>query len=277
MAEPKPDSALHLRADDVGIDRNTAIHRAPDLMDDRTFLAYRQFYDLRHIGAEALDHRDASRAAAFDFRALPVGKLSNGLKHAGMARRLAHHRKTAFNGILSRRLEQFIDERFHRVTGVGVTHRTPPQHGDAHIDLMQVAFKIGDLVGDVMRALIGCRIQAVLERHRLKRRTLHDRLADDGVAPGFDPPVARDPAHAMNPERPVIAAPHVILARPHQLHRFARADRLHHFGKFNGDVRSLLRTAAEAAAGKYGLQMDPVHPDAENFTDRGLIRWRKLA
>src|ERR1700730_2932289 len=265
MAEPKPDSALHLRADDVGIDRNTAIHRAPDLMDDRTFLAYRQFYDLRHIGAEALDHRDASRAAAFDFRALPVGKLSNGLKHAGIARRLAHHGKTAFNGILSRRLEQFIDERFHRVTGVGVTHRTPPQHGDADIDLMQVAFEIGDLVGDVMRALIGCRIQAVLYRHRLKRRTLHDRLADDGIAPGLDLAVADDPAHAMNAERPVVPAAHIVLARPHQLHRFSPANRFHHFGKLKRNVRTLLRAAAEAATGKYGLQMDPAHPQARNL------------
>src|SRR3984893_15968788 len=200
MTEPKSDSAFHLRANDVGIDRNATIHRAPNLVDDWTVLAYRQFDDLRPISAEAPDHRDASRAAAFDVRALPVGELSDRLKHAGMARRLAHHRKTAFNGILSRRLEQFIDERFHSVTGVGVTHRTPPQHGDADIDLMQVAFKIGDLVGDVVRALIGCRIQAVFERHRLKRRTLHDRLADDGIAPGLDLAVADDPAHAMNAE-----------------------------------------------------------------------------
>ena len=42
----------------------------------------------------------------------------------------------AIDRILSGRLEQFVDEGFHRVTGVGVTDRAPPQHRDADIDLM---------------------------------------------------------------------------------------------------------------------------------------------
>src|ERR1700675_996226 len=100
MAKPKSDPALHLRSDDVGIDCDTAIHRAPDLVDDRTFLAHRQFDDLRDIGAEALDHRDASGTSAFRFRALPVGKFGDSPEHTGMAWRLAHHGQTALDGIL---------------------------------------------------------------------------------------------------------------------------------------------------------------------------------
>jgi hypothetical protein len=62
--ESESDAAFHLRLDDVGIDRNAAIDRAPHAVDPRrAALANRHFGDLGNIGVEALVNRDAAFAA----------------------------------------------------------------------------------------------------------------------------------------------------------------------------------------------------------------------
>jgi len=134
-----------------------------------------------------------------------------------MARLLAHHGQAPFDRILSGRFEQFVDKGLDRIAGMGVSDRTPPQYGNPDIDLVQVAFEVGKLVGRFVGTFIGGRIHAVLESHRLERRALHDRLPDDGIAPGFDLAVADHAAHAMNAERAIIAAAHVVLAGPDHL------------------------------------------------------------
>src|SRR4029077_15949602 len=115
--------------------------------------------------------------------------------------------------------------------GVGMPYRTPPQHRHADVDLVQIAFEISDLVGNIVRALIGRGVQAVLEGHRLERRALHDRLTHDGVAPTLDLAVADDTAHVMDHERAIVAAAHVVLSSPDQLHGFTRTDGFHHLSK----------------------------------------------
>ena len=91
---------------------------------------------------------------------------------------------------------------------------------------------------------------------RFERRALQDRLADDGVRPGDDPAVAHRAAHAMQDERAVVAAAHVVLARPDELHRPAGADRLGDFRQLGREMHRRLRAPAEAAAGEHGLELD---------------------
>jgi hypothetical protein len=76
-AEAEADPAFHLGADEVGVDRHAAIHRAPDLVHPRkTVFAFRNLGDLRDIGLEALMHGDAARTT-FRHRAAPIGNLRN--------------------------------------------------------------------------------------------------------------------------------------------------------------------------------------------------------
>ena len=62
-------------------------------------------------------------------------------------------------------------------------------------------------------------------------------------------------AQPMHEERPVIAAAEIVLARPDQLDRPVRAERLGGRGQFGDEMRCGLRAAAEAAAGQHGLDL----------------------
>ena len=147
-----------------------------------TVVAHRHLHDLRHEGIEAFDHRDAAGAAGRELGVVPIGEFGDRLEHAGVARLVGHQREPAFDRILARGFQQLVDEGLDRVAGVGVADRAPPQHGHTDIDLVQVALEIRNLVGNLVGALTGGGIHAVLD-HRLERRALHDRLADDGVGP----------------------------------------------------------------------------------------------
>jgi hypothetical protein len=200
------------------------------------------------------DHRNAARTARLQLRALPVGKLRDSAQHTGMARLLAHQFKAALDRVLACRFEQLIDKRFDGITGVGMPHRTPPQDRHTDIDLMQVAFEVRDIVGNFVRAFIGCRVEAVLHGHRLKGRTLHDGLTDNGVAPGLNLAVAHHSAHAVNAERTIVSPAHVVFAGPDQLERLAGTDGFCDFRKLGGDMHRLLRTPSKAATSQNGLE-----------------------
>src|ERR1019366_6638779 len=147
-----------------------------------------------------------------------------------MARRLGHHRKAAFDGILPGSLEHFVDESLDRVTGVGVSDRTPPQYRNADVDLMQIASEVCNLIRNFARSLVHRGIEPVFHRHRCEWRPFHDRLADDRIGPRLDPSIADHAAHAVHAEWTVVTAAHVILAGPNEFYGFARADGFCHFG-----------------------------------------------
>ena len=76
----------------------------------------------------------------------------------------------------------------------------------------------------VRDALDGRRVDAVLHHHRLERRAGDDRLADDAScchAIGMPSASSADP-RAVHERRAVVAAAHVVLARPDGLHRLRR-------------------------------------------------------
>src|ERR1700694_5213080 len=224
MTEGEADTTFHLSADDVGIDGDPAIHRAPHFMYNRTFLTHRQFDDLRNLRVEAFDNGHAAGVAGLQLGILPVGKRGDGPQHAGMAALLAHQSQPAFHRVLSGGLKKLIDKGLDRVAGMGMSDRAPPQYGDADVNLVEVAFEVGNVVGNFARSFVGGGIQPILEGHRCEWRALHDRLSDDSIGPALNLAVADHAAHAVDAERAVVAAAHVIFTGPDQFHWLARTD-----------------------------------------------------
>ena len=81
----------------------------------------------------------------------------------------------------------------------------------------------------------------------------------------------------MDEERPVIAAAQIVLARPDQLDRAARTDRLGGCRQFGDEMRRRLRAASEAAAGQHGLDFDLFGFQPQHAGDRRLFEGLKLA
>ncbi|MNI61988.1 hypothetical protein D3C73_1172850 [compost metagenome] len=85
---------------------------------------------LGHVAAERLMHRHTQGMAVRQWR-LPVGLLHREVQHTEMARMVLEQGAPIFHRILAGRRGQFIDQRLHDKRGVGVPHRTQPQHADA--------------------------------------------------------------------------------------------------------------------------------------------------
>jgi hypothetical protein len=98
---------------------------------------------------------------------------------------------------------------------------------------VQIAAEISDLVGQLVGALDGGRIDAVLD-HCLERRTFENRLTDAGARPRHDLASTQAAAQPVHEQRAVVAAADIVLPRPHQLHRPTRTNGLGDRGKLRG-------------------------------------------
>jgi hypothetical protein len=70
---------------------------------------------------------------------------------------------------------------------------------------------------------------------------------------------------------PVIACAHVVLARPHQLHRRAALDRLGDADRFQDVIRVRVGPAAEAAAREQHVELDLLGFEPQHAGDRALV------
>ena len=136
--------------------------------------------------------------------------------------------------------------------------------GTPTVRRVQLDGEIGDRVGQRRRALDAGDVDAVLDHHRLERRADEDRLADDPVLP------ARRRCRRVEPRLQrveiggtVVAALHVVLARPHELDRNAglalRRERL-------GDRRRL-----DDVVRLSGFARRPKLPPAKSWLMRHLL------
>jgi len=141
---------------------------------------------------------------------------------------------------------------------------------------VQIATEVRDLVRQFVRALDRGRIDAVLD-HRSERRIPEDRLADRGVRPGRDVPIADTTAQAVHEQRAVVTAAEIVLSGPHQLDGTPRPDRLRDLSEFGREMRVLLRPPPEAPARQHGLDLDPIGREPENARDGHVVNGLHLA
>ena len=187
---------------------------------------------------------------------------------------LASSGRRKATGSLPAASREFVDERLGGERRVRRADGAPPQHRHAELRRMQVDAEVGDVVGQRRRAFDAGQVDAVLHHHRLERGAGEDRLADDPVLPAGDVAVRIESgAQRVQVHRAVVAALHVVLARPHHLHRDARLAAAH---QRDGDRHGLEHVvgrgagaAAETAAGE-----QHVEPDLLGLQARVLARWR---
>ena len=98
---------------------------------------------------------------------------------------------------------------------------------------------------------------------------------DDYLLPGDGGALRIDAdAQAVDVRRPVVAAAHVVLARPDDLDR--RARRLRDLNRLGDDVARRGRAAAEAAAQEHRVDLDLLGRDAEDLRRRHLVHRLEL-
>ena len=115
----------------------------------------RDLGDLGDEGAEALDHRDAARAAVDRAGPVPVRQSRATALSTPAARgcRLPIRASRPCDRVLPRRLQQLIDEALDRIGGMGMADRAPPQGRHADLGIVHLAAEVGDLVEDLVGAL----------------------------------------------------------------------------------------------------------------------------
>src|SRR6202011_2923718 len=149
--------------DHIGVDRYAAIDRAPHFMHAWTVtFVNRNLRDLRHASTEAFDNSYAPRALVDRAGAGPSGQRRNRAQHARRARRLAHHFEASGHRIFASGLQELVDETFDRIARMGVPDRAPRQDRHGGIGRVEVAAKVGNVVGNVTRAFDRVRVDAVL-------------------------------------------------------------------------------------------------------------------
>ena len=100
-AQPEADAALHLRLDDVGVDRDAAVDGADHPLDLGAALRVEaDLGDLGDVGLEGLVHRDAADAALRQRRA-PARLLRGKLEHAAVPRMVLQQRQTELDRVLA--------------------------------------------------------------------------------------------------------------------------------------------------------------------------------
>ncbi|MNZ68377.1 hypothetical protein D3C78_866420 [compost metagenome] len=252
-AQAKGDARLHLRGDALRVDRNAAIHRThhPVHADGEIVLGH--LGHLGHVTAEGFMHRH-TQGMAIGQRRLPVGLLHCQVQYTEVARMVLEQSAPVLHRILAGRRRQLIDQRLHDKRGVGVAHRTQPQHADPGLWRMQFDLVIGQPsdVGAVGHALDRGLVDPVLDHARFKRGPGHDRLPDHHVLPGQRQAVSAQPDTRMVQERrAVIAAADIILPRPHGFHRCTGG--LGDVHRFADEIRRRIGPAPEAATEKLGM------------------------
>ncbi len=129
----------------------------------------------------------------------------------------------------------------------------------------------------ICRALDRGAVHAVFDHHRRERCALEDRLPDDRLPPGHRSAVAsQSDAQPVHPHRPVVAAPHVVFARPDGLDRRAAAGRLHHVDGLRNEVARRRGPPAKPAAEEHRVDLHLLRFQARDLRGVGLVHGLEL-
>ena len=202
----------------------------------------------------------------------PARLLGREIERAAVPRVLGEEGAAILDRILFRRSRKLVHDRFGGKRGVGRAHRAPPLHRHRQRRRMQFHQQVGDGVGQRRRPFDRRRIDAVLDQHAFHGRALEDRLADDAMLPGEGS--ARGIERGDDPvviQRPVVTRPHVVFARPDELHRCLAADRLDDLRGLDQVVRLRVGATAEAAAGVEHVELHLLRLEAQDLRDGALI------
>ena len=112
-------------------------------------------------------------------------------------------------------------------------------------------------------------------------RSREDRLADEAMLPPDDLPLPVQPGfQRVQERRTVVAAAHVVLARPDELDRnvalVRTRERDEDLGAFDQVVGMRVRASSEAAAREQHVDLDLLGLDAERLGDRHLVAGLEL-
>ncbi|OIQ77875.1 hypothetical protein GALL_404330 [mine drainage metagenome] len=172
-------------------------------------------------------------------------------------------------------MRQFIDHGFDHESGMRMSHGSPPLHRNRVLRTVQTDFYIGDGIRGRHRALDRGGVDAVMRHERLKRRIGDDGLADDGMAPGCRLAVRADGGlDQVGPHRPVIAAAHVVFARPHHLDRLA--DSFRHLHRLDNEVGSRVGAPAETAAEIGGMDFHLLGLETGSLRGHRMVQGLRL-
>ena len=165
---------------------------------------------------------------------------------------------------------EFVDRRIRDETVDRVTHRSPPQDRHEFVGRMHLDSQVRDGVGHVRRALVAGGIDAILHHHVGESRLGQHRLADAGMKIGHRHAARIDArADPIDAVRAVVAAVHVVLARPDGLDRLA--DALRDECGFDDEIRAVARAPSEATAEEGGVQHHLLRREAERFGDHQAV------
>ena len=183
QAEDQP--AFELRHDGVGIDGNAGIDRAGDAaqLHLAVFVDFRLHHG-RNETAERRLHADAASDARRQ-RLAPAGFLRRQIERCQKTRLLIEHDRRKSTGILAGFPRQLVHEaldREHIVVGADAAPESGRHRRRLGPDIFDM--KVGNVVGDVDRAIDAVDVDAVLERRRKPAR--HDRRTADAVLPADD-------------------------------------------------------------------------------------------
>src|SRR4029077_13060003 len=212
-------SALHLRLDDSGVHVPTAVHRANHTMHAHfTVFIHRSFRHVRGETAERSVHCNPSSPPCRQ-RLAPVPLFRNDVEHAAFPWTLPQQRAPHLIWILAARRAKLIEKTFLHECRVRMAHRPPPQHRHSIFRRMVLHINIRNRIRHIRRAFHRSFINAVLDQHR-KRRAVNNGLPHDMLRPRQRRALRIHTASkSVVIRRPVIAAAHVVFARPYHFHR----------------------------------------------------------
>ena len=141
--ESVDDAALHLGVDGVGVDHQSAVHRAPDAVQgDGVGLLHRELHHLPHHRAKGFMHGHAQVPSLA--WALPAGHLGDGVQHGQVSGVVLIVSSAKVGGVFVVECGELVGDALDEKAVVGVSHGAPKAQGGVELDVQGVhVFGVG--------------------------------------------------------------------------------------------------------------------------------------
>src|SRR5712692_2768865 len=154
--------------------------------------------------------------------------------------------------------------------------RTPPENRHVYNRVVRRNMEVRNLVVGIRSAFDGSQINAIFYRHRSKWGPRRDGLTDNHMMPcQWQSIRANADLDAMSVHRTIVAALHVVFARPDELHR-SSSKTLRYRGCFTLDVRVRHCSSPESSTGHLRVKRDLIGFQTKDFSDRRLVESLEL-
>src|SRR6266581_7037937 len=128
-----------------------------------------------------------------------------------------------------------------------MSHRPPPQYWHSNLGGVVLYAEVRDRIRNIVKSFHGSSIDPILDDHALERSARHNRLAYDVMRPDQRISIRiHSSDQRVIVHRPVIAAVHVIFARPD--HFDWHAGSFGHVDSFADKIRRRIRAATKTTA-----------------------------